>query len=159
MRAIIDEDAITATLTGCYPGDHVTIVGYTGHANGWTGAFAVVKTKRNRLGTCPIYWGSFAVRNTSFCTQKRSMKKHDSIFYRVMQIADSSHSDISAIDAIEFRREAYGFTREEMAKILGMRPSHYSEFVARKISLPKRAALRAITIGVPPLAALNDTRT
>jgi len=59
---------------------------------------------------------------------------------------------ISAAVAVEFRRDAYGLTASEMAKILGVSKSAYSEFSYGKRELPKKAMIRAIVIGVPPLA-------
>lgn len=38
--------------------------------------------------------------------------------------------------AFEFRRDQYGLTCSEMAQVLGMARSHYSEFVAGKRGLP-----------------------
>lgn len=59
---------------------------------------------------------------------------------------------ISAAVAVEFRRDAYGLTASEMARILGVSKSLYSEFSNGKRELPKKAMIRAIVIGVPPLA-------
>ena len=56
---------------------------------------------------------------------------------------------VSAIDAVEFRRDQYGLPRTEFAALLGMSLSHYGEFVNGKRKLPKRAMVRAYAIGVP----------
>lgn len=57
--------------------------------------------------------------------------------------------DVSAIDAVEFRRDQYALPRTEFAALLGMSLSHYGEFVNGKRKLPKRAMVRAFAIGVP----------
>lgn len=56
---------------------------------------------------------------------------------------------VSAIDAVEFRRDQYDMPRTEFAALLGMSLSHYGEFVNGKRKLPKRAMVRAFAIGVP----------
>lgn len=55
----------------------------------------------------------------------------------------------TVVEAVEFRREQYGFTQKEMAKVLGWGQSHYSEFVNGKLTMPKRVMARAYEIGVP----------
>lgn len=53
------------------------------------------------------------------------------------------------IDAVEFRRDQYGYTKTQMAFELGMCLSHYSEFIHRKRPLPLKARIKAHKIGVP----------
>lgn len=62
--------------------------------------------------------------------------------------------------ALEFRREAYGWTQTRMAKALGLQRSHYSEIISGKRRLSFRAACRAYKIGVPAavLLALKNCR-
>jgi antitoxin component HigA of HigAB toxin-antitoxin module len=55
----------------------------------------------------------------------------------------------SQIEAVEFRREQYGLNSSEMAQVLGIARSHYSEFVLGKRQLPITAIIRAFAIGVP----------
>jgi len=55
----------------------------------------------------------------------------------------------SVIEAVEFRREQYGLTQKEMAKILHWGQSHYSEFVNGKLTMPKHVMAQAYEIGVP----------
>ena len=56
---------------------------------------------------------------------------------------------LSAVDALEFRRDQYNLPRTEFAALLGMSQSHYSEFMNGKRKLPKKAMIRAYAIGVP----------
>ena len=55
----------------------------------------------------------------------------------------------SIIDAVEFRRETYGLTQKNWAFVLGMCPSHYSEFINGKRRLPVAAMARCFEHGVP----------
>lgn len=61
--------------------------------------------------------------------------------------------------SLEFRREAYGWTRTEMAKALGLQRSHYNEVVNGKRALPYRAACKAYEIGVPSSVLLQTPKT
>ena len=63
---------------------------------------------------------------------------------------------VSAVDALEFRREQYGLTQAEFAALLGMQSSHYSEFLHEKRRLPIGAVKRAYAIGVPADALLQN---
>lgn len=51
--------------------------------------------------------------------------------------------------AVEFRREAMGWTKMEMAKRLGIQRSHYTEFTKGQRRLPYRALCHAHDLGVP----------
>jgi antitoxin component HigA of HigAB toxin-antitoxin module len=53
------------------------------------------------------------------------------------------------IDAVEFRRDSYGLTQGEWAFVLGIQPSHYSEFVNSKRALPIGAMAKCFEYGVP----------
>lgn len=55
----------------------------------------------------------------------------------------------SMIDAVEFRRDAYGLTQKNWAFVLGLQPSHYSEFVNGKCALPVAAMNKCFEYGVP----------
>lgn len=57
--------------------------------------------------------------------------------------------EVSICDALEFRREQYGLTKNEWAAVLGISASHYSEFTNGKRSLPLSATKRAFAVGVP----------
>lgn len=59
------------------------------------------------------------------------------------------------VDALEFRREQYGWTRMRMAAELGLGKSHYSEFVSGKRGLPLSARIKAHQIGVPAQVLLQ----
>ena len=56
----------------------------------------------------------------------------------------------SLIDAVEFRRDAYGLTQRDWSKVIGISQSHYSEFVNGKRALTLRQAARCFEFGVPP---------
>jgi predicted transcriptional regulator len=85
------------------------------------------------------------------------MKDNEATFYRVKQEAgEALYGVVDNVNALEFRRDQYGFTQAQFAEILQMRPSHYSEFINGKRELPKNAIRRAIAIGVPPISALNQ---
>lgn len=55
----------------------------------------------------------------------------------------------SLTDAVEFRRDAYGLTSRQWAKVIGTTPSHYSEFVHGKRGLTLAQAARCFEFGVP----------
>lgn len=59
------------------------------------------------------------------------------------------------IDAMEFRREQYGWTAMKMAEKLGLKRSHYSEFVRGKRRLPLEARIKAHELGVPAKVLLQ----
>ncbi len=50
--------------------------------------------------------------------------------------------------AMEFRRGQYELNIRQWASVLGMSPSHYSEFLHGKVRLPYQAACRAYVVGV-----------
>ncbi len=60
------------------------------------------------------------------------------------------------VDAVEFRREQYGWTSMRMAVALGLAKSHYSEFVHGKRNLPLEARIKAYAIGVPAAVLLQE---
>lgn len=53
------------------------------------------------------------------------------------------------IEAIEFRRDQYGWDKYEMAKYLGMGYTHYTEMLIGKRTLSKKGMCRAYDIGIP----------
>lgn len=53
------------------------------------------------------------------------------------------------VDAVEFRRDQYGWNSSRMAKELGLGRGHYSEFVSGKRGLPLTARIRAHSLGIP----------
>ena len=55
----------------------------------------------------------------------------------------------SVIESVEFRRDAYGLTQKDWAFVLGLQPSHYSEFVNCKRALPVAAMAKCFEYGVP----------
>lgn len=55
----------------------------------------------------------------------------------------------SIIEAVEFRREQYGWTQTKMASELFMAVTHYNEFIHGKRGLPYSAMRHAFRIGVP----------
>jgi antitoxin component HigA of HigAB toxin-antitoxin module len=55
----------------------------------------------------------------------------------------------SMIDAVEHRRNSYGLTQKNWAFVLGVHPSHYSEFVNGKRALPSVARAKCFAYGVP----------
>jgi len=75
----------------------------------------------------------------------------DETFKRVLQEANAGCGFDAQIvrDAVEFRREAYGFTQKQMAEVLGIPCSKYSEFKNGKRRLPRSALIRAWVVGVP----------
>lgn len=57
---------------------------------------------------------------------------------------------VSLITALEFRRDQYGLTKAEFARILGMHRSNYSDFTSGgRCGFPLSARKRAYAIGVP----------
>jgi len=64
-------------------------------------------------------------------------------------IANIPNEPKNSIDAIEFRRDQYGLTATEFAGLLGLTPSHYSEFKNGKSKLSLKNIKRAVAIGVP----------
>jgi len=58
----------------------------------------------------------------------------------------------TAVEAIEFRREAYGLNQREMALVLGVTAARYSEIIHGKRAIPKTMMARAFEYGVPAAA-------
>lgn len=59
-------------------------------------------------------------------------------------------------DALEFRRDQYGWTKKEMASHLGIQYSHYTEVLSGKRRLPLKGRIKAFKMGVPPIVLLNS---
>jgi transcriptional regulator with XRE-family HTH domain len=59
-----------------------------------------------------------------------------------------SHT-VSLRDSIDFLRERQMLNQGEVAILLGMQKSHYSEFMRGKRELPVSALRRAYALGVP----------
>jgi antitoxin component HigA of HigAB toxin-antitoxin module len=55
----------------------------------------------------------------------------------------------SIIDAIEFRRDQYGFKKWQWAMLLGIAPPHYCDFIHGRRKLTLKQAARAFELGVP----------
>ena len=53
------------------------------------------------------------------------------------------------IDAVEFRRDAYGLTQKNWSFVLGVSPSHYSDFVSGRRALPVASIKKCFEYGVP----------
>lgn len=53
------------------------------------------------------------------------------------------------VDAVEFRRDAYGLNCSQWSAVLGISASHYSEFINGKRNLPRSAMAMAYAYGVP----------
>jgi len=61
----------------------------------------------------------------------------------------------SVVDAIEFRRDQYGWYKADMARALGLNPSHYIEFLKGERGLPINAMRNAYSIGIPAKVLLQ----
>lgn len=55
----------------------------------------------------------------------------------------------SIVDAVEFRRDQYGLTQRDWAKIIGIQAGHYSEFKQGKRKLTLNQAAKCFYYGVP----------
>lgn len=53
------------------------------------------------------------------------------------------------VEAIEFRREAYGWAKAKMARELRLSPYQYDRILARKAKLPFASACHAYRVGIP----------
>jgi len=62
-------------------------------------------------------------------------------------------------EALEFRREQYGWTMTRMAFELGIKLSHYSEVISGKRRLPLEAIRQAVKIGVPSKVILQKFKS
>lgn len=71
------------------------------------------------------------------------------LILRLLAETKAQRPIVSVVDAMEFRRDQYGLTMAEFAAVLGMLPSHYSEFASGKRPLTMKAVRRAYAIGVP----------
>lgn len=60
------------------------------------------------------------------------------------------------VDAIEFRREQYGWNKGKMAAMLDMTKGNYSEFLHGRRALPINAIRKAYAIGIPASVLLAD---
>ena len=84
----------------------------------------------------------------------------EALRYRLLREAECGvRSDVSEIDALEFRRDQYGLSQRDFAEILGIMPSHYSEVAKGKRRLPINAVARAVAIGVPVPPLLSGRGT
>lgn len=63
------------------------------------------------------------------------------------------------IDAVEFRREQYGWSRNKMAAMLDLSLPHYSEFVHGKRNLPINSVRKAYAIGIPAKVLLAELQS
>lgn len=71
------------------------------------------------------------------------------------KLAEAAGDPIEAIDAVEGIRKARGLNCGQMAEVLALPKSHYSEFLHGKRLLPIGAVQRAARIGVPCWALLQ----
>ena len=55
----------------------------------------------------------------------------------------------SIIEAVEFRRQQYGLTKRDWAKVIGLQPSHFTEFTQGKRNLTLKQAAKCFQYGVP----------
>lgn len=55
----------------------------------------------------------------------------------------------SIIDAVEFRRDQYRLTQKDWARVIGISPTHYSEFTHGKRGLTLAQAAKCFEFGVP----------
>jgi len=58
-------------------------------------------------------------------------------------------------DALEFRREQYGWTKKKMAKELGIGYTHFIEVLNGKRNLSLEGTKRAFNLGVPATVLLQ----
>lgn len=79
------------------------------------------------------------------------------LILRLLAEAEIGKTEITSIpDALEFRRDQYGLTRQEFCAVIGISISHYSEVLSGKRSLPIKATKRAYYIGVPARILLQN---
>lgn len=84
------------------------------------------------------------------------MEKKSDLISRLLAEANAGiSSKVSLIDALEFRRQMYGLSMSQFAQVLGMQPSHYSEFLSGDRGLSLRVLKRAHAIGVPAKVLLQ----
>lgn len=83
------------------------------------------------------------------------MKNREDLYKRKAMVAELMARSLrpfdgpSIIGAVEFRREQFGLNDSEMAQVLGMAKTHYSDFKAGRRNLPIPAMVRAFALGVP----------
>ncbi len=81
---------------------------------------------------------------------------HQRKLARLLKQANTAQgSKVTAAEAVEFRREAYGLTKTDMALVIGIQKSHYTEFTQGERSLTVAQIRRAVLVGVPASALLN----
>ena len=56
---------------------------------------------------------------------------------------------IGVIDYVEFRRQQYGLTKRDWAKVIGLTAGHYTEFTQGKRNLTLKQAAKCFQYGVP----------
>ena len=72
------------------------------------------------------------------------------IICRLIKEVDKGFScDVSAAEALEFRRDAYGLSVKDFCYILSISKSHYSEVINGKRQPPISLIRKAHSIGVP----------
>lgn len=85
------------------------------------------------------------------------METKAKLILRLLAEAETGKKEnVSIADALEFRREQYGLTRQEFCAVIGIAASHYSEVLSGKRSLPIKATKRAYFIGVPARTLLQS---
>lgn len=60
------------------------------------------------------------------------------------------------LEAVEFRREQYGWNQTKMAAMLDLSRSHYTEFKHGRRGLPVKSIRKAYAIGVPAAVLLQE---
>jgi transcriptional regulator with XRE-family HTH domain len=69
---------------------------------------------------------------------------------RLIREADAGvPSEVSLLEALEFRRGQYGLSQRQFARVLGVTPANYSRFVNHGRGLSLQVLRRAYAIGVP----------
>ena len=69
--------------------------------------------------------------------------------------ANKNVKTLSVIEAVEYRRDQYGLTCNEMAEIIGIHKSKYSEFMNGKKPLSVKTLKKLYYIGVPAKCLLG----
>ena len=77
------------------------------------------------------------------------MRESELICRLIKEVDEGKHVDVSAAEALEFRRDQYGLDVKDFCYILSISKGHYSEIINGKRNPPLSLIRNAASIGVP----------
>lgn len=100
--------------------------------------------------------GSRVDRRVSRLAEREDREPKPAMILRLLTEAQAGvKCDVTLVQALEFRREAYGLNKRDFAALLGFSLARYSDVCSGRRRLPLDATKRAYAIGVPADALLQ----